>query len=247
MERFNRPVLGDPYCAQCGYQLTGLTESTRCPECGRPIVEVLTRGKSKAVWGKRYVSPTRIFGLPLVHIATGPDEHNKRGHAKGIVAVGDIATGFFAFGGVARGLVAFGGLAVGLVSFGGLGIGLAIAMGGWAVGGLAVGGGSLGVVAQGGGAIGYVADGGGAYGYIARGGGAGGTYVIPIGGMATPQATQKIQPWLFLIGNTPGKMTLLFWALIGAVATSAVVGLVILMGYLTARSEVAEPHSGYPP
>ena len=45
-----------------------------------------------------------------------------RGHAKGIVAFGDMATGVVAAGGLARGVIAFGGLAIGLASFGGLGL-----------------------------------------------------------------------------------------------------------------------------
>jgi len=35
----------DPYCGNCGYSLRGLTESSKCPECGKPIVEVLQRDR----------------------------------------------------------------------------------------------------------------------------------------------------------------------------------------------------------
>ena len=51
-----------------------------------------------------------MFGLPLYEIAVGPNPATGevRGHAKGIIAIGDIATGFLAFGGIARGLLAFG-------------------------------------------------------------------------------------------------------------------------------------------
>ncbi len=103
----------------------------------------------------RRQSPTTFAGLPLWSIALGPDPERGewRGHAHGIFAVGDLATGWFAFGGLAAGLVAFGGLAVG-----------AVALGGLAIGGLALGGGAVGAVAIGGGACGYYALGGGAIG-----------------------------------------------------------------------------------
>ena len=87
-----------------------------------------------------------------------------RGHAKGVIAIGDFATGFVALGGLARGVVAIGGLAAGLFSVGGLSIGLLSAFGGLAIGALAVGGGAFGAVAVGGGAGGYYACGGGAAG-----------------------------------------------------------------------------------
>lgn len=116
--------------------------------------------------GVRRQSATRIMGLPLWSIALGadPDKGEMRGHAKGIVALGDIATGVLAVGGLARGVIALGGLAVGLFSTGGLAIGLAVALGGAAIGGIAVGGGAAGGVAIGGGAVGHYAFGGGAAG-----------------------------------------------------------------------------------
>ncbi len=120
--------------------------------------------------GIRRQSKTTVAGLPLWVIASGPDpaRGESRGHAKGIVAIGDIATGLLAIGGFARGVIAFGGLAVGVISAGGLAIGFALAAGGAAVGGMAFGGGALGGVAIGGGAVGR----------YAVGGGAAGTYVV---------------------------------------------------------------------
>ncbi len=86
-------MVNHPYCSNCGYHLTALTESSKCPECGKPLVEVLTRQTYR---GKRYKSNIMLFGLPLIHIATGPGEDGPRGRAKGIVAIGDIATGLIA-------------------------------------------------------------------------------------------------------------------------------------------------------
>lgn len=116
--------------------------------------------------GVRRQSATRILGLPLWAVATGPDPATgeMRGHAKGIVAVGDIATGVLALGGFARGVIALGGLAVGVMSAGGAAIGLLLALGGAALGGIAFGGGAAGAVAIGGGSVGHYALGGGAAG-----------------------------------------------------------------------------------
>jgi hypothetical protein len=114
--------------------------------------------RRRADWG--------IGDLPFYDIAFGadPERGELRGHARGVVAIGDLATGFLALGGLARGVVAFGGLAVGLFSFGGLSIGLLSAIGGLAIGGLALGGAAVGGTAIGGGAAGYYACGGGAVG-----------------------------------------------------------------------------------
>ncbi len=116
--------------------------------------------------GKRWRSAFEVWGLPLVSVAIGPDPERGewRGHARGVFALGDVATGVFAVGGLARGVVALGGLSLGLVSFGGMAIGLLLAIGGGAVGGLALGGAAAGGVAVGGAAAGRYACGGGAYG-----------------------------------------------------------------------------------
>ncbi len=117
----------------------------------------------------RRKSDYEYLGMPLWSIALGPDLANGeiRGHAKGVIAIGDIATGVLAIGGLARGFIAVGGLALGVISFGGL-----------AVGGLAIGGLAIGAAAIGGCAIGWVAIGGGAAGYYAAGGAAWGAHVV---------------------------------------------------------------------
>jgi hypothetical protein len=140
------------------------------------LVEVLQRGTSFGR-SKRYRSPYEIFGLPLIDIASGPDAESKLGKARGIIAIGDHATGWLAIGGFARGIIAFGGFAMGLIAFGGMSIG-GLALAGWAMGLVALGGGAIGGVAVGGGAIGYAAQAGGAVGYYAQGGGVYGKYVI---------------------------------------------------------------------
>ena len=114
--------------------------------------------RKRASWG--------LGDLPLYDIAVGPDPERGeiRGHARGIVAVGDIATGFVAVGGWARGFFAVGGLATGLLSFGGGAIGILAAVGGLAIGGAAMGGAAIGGIAIGGGAVGQYACGGAAYG-----------------------------------------------------------------------------------
>ncbi|MFO1312868.1 MAG: hypothetical protein U1F41_12480 [Burkholderiales bacterium] len=114
-------------------------------------------------------SSHEFLGMPLYSIALGPDlaKGELRGHAKGVLAIGDFATGIVAIGGLARGVIAIGGLAFGLVAFGGL-----------AVGGLALGGAAIGLAALGGGALGYVAVGGAAFGVYAAGGAAFGEHVI---------------------------------------------------------------------
>jgi tRNA A-37 threonylcarbamoyl transferase component Bud32 len=137
-------------------------------------------------FGYEYRSRASLFGLPLVHIATGIDPRTGRKRvAKGIIAYGDVAIGVLAIGGVAFGGIAIGGVAVGLVSLGGLAIGLLAAFGGFAFGGFTYGGGAVGLIAIGGAAVGYYAYGGGAWGIHGYG-----------GNVQDPAAEAFFEPWV---------------------------------------------------
>jgi hypothetical protein len=138
----------------------------RVAELEKRLGALSTSGALPAYRGIRKRASWGIGDLPWYDIAVGPDfeRGEMRGHARGVVAIGDIATGFLALGGIARGLVALGGLALGVVSVGGLSLGLLGAFGGLAVGSVAFGGGAVGGVAAGGGAAGYFACGGAAAG-----------------------------------------------------------------------------------
>lgn len=155
--------LEQPICANCGYDLSGAVSSPTCPECGRPLVEVLQRKPGNAAPGyRRYRSKATLFGHPLVDIAYGPDPGERMGHAKGVIALGDAATGLVAIGGFAVGGLAIGGVAIGVIAFGGVSGGIVGANGGVAAAGLA----ALGGVAV----SGYYALGGLAVGHIGVGG-----------------------------------------------------------------------------
>lgn len=132
----------------------------------RSLEAELAQFKQQRFRGVRYRSSLSLGGVPLIAIALGPDfERGEfRGHAKGIIAIGDFATGVFALGGLARGVFSIGGLSLGVVSLGGLSLGALVAVGGLAIGSLAIGGGAVGGLAVGGGAAGYYACGGAAVG-----------------------------------------------------------------------------------
>ena len=135
-----------------------------------------TGGRSYGMFYE-YVSPVKLFGLPLVHIRLGYGPRL----AKGIVAIGNCAMGVVAIGGCSLGLLSFGGVSLGLLlALGGVGLGL-FSLGGLAVGGFAVGGCAVGQwLAIGGGAFSnYLAIGGGAWsGGLAIGGSAFGHVAI---------------------------------------------------------------------
>ena len=102
--------------------------------------------RSEQVWGN----------LPVVHVAVGgrqADGRYRPGRARGVIALGDVATGLVAVGGVAIGLFSVGGVAVGLVALGGVAIGLvavgAVAIGLFAVGAVAIGLTAVGAVTAG--------------------------------------------------------------------------------------------------
>jgi len=177
--------IGTPYCSACGYDLSASRETPVCPECGRPLVEVLTRvTASMQMMGRsrRYRSATTVFGLPFIDIAMGPrpEAGERIGRARGFIAIGDTATGVIALGGRAMGIVAVGGLSAGVFSIGGLSVGVAAALGGLglALGGVGMGGVGAGVIGFGGLAAGVFATGGLGAGYYVRAGTGFGPHVL---------------------------------------------------------------------
>src|SRR5215218_8992464 len=97
--------------------------------------------RSEQVWGN----------LPVMHVAVGgrqTDGRYRPGRARGVIALGDVATGLVAVGGVAIGLFSVGGVAVGLVALGGVAIGL-VAVGAVAIGLFAAGAVAIGLTAMG--------------------------------------------------------------------------------------------------
>lgn len=94
--------------------------------------------------GYEYKSKRCWHGLPLVHINLGYTRYGfGLRRAKGVIAIGNIATG----------ILALGGFSIGVVSLGGISLGL-LALGGVALGGVAVAGCAMGIVAIGASAIG---------------------------------------------------------------------------------------------
>jgi len=237
----------EPYCSNCGYVLTGATESSKCPECGKPLVEVLMRPTFQRGDGKRFRSKARIFGMPVLDIAIGPSGEDTVGRARGFVAIGTEARGVLALGGRATGLVAAGGMAMGGFTFGGMSIGLFNAIGGMCIGGTAMGGFAIGGLAQGGGAVGVAAQGGMAVGYFARAGGAFGVHTI--GPNSSSQAAQTAfdrLSWFF--GSPPFTISSVGTSVAGvaavALGVAAIIGLLAI--WANGRDKIGE-QSGFHP
>jgi hypothetical protein len=233
---------GDPYCSNCGYLLRGAVAAAECPECGGPLVDVLTRFTPTNIVGFRSVrrrSTATVFGLPVWEIAWGPDpiKGERIGRARALIAMGDQAFGGIAFGGIAVGVVSFGGVSIGIGALGGLAIGAASSGGGCAIGGIAAGGLAVGGMTTGGMAVGIAAQGGMAVGVYARGGGAVGKHVIsPRAGTPDPDAVQmfkNLAPIMGASGPTPAFGGLISMRPVGVIlgidiALAALISLIAL-------------------
>ncbi len=185
---------GRPLCGACGHDLTGAVSASACPECGRPLVEVLVRDGSARSRSYRWRTKATVWGRPAIAVAFGPRGTERRGKARGWIAIGDDAVGVVAIGGFARGAVALGGCAIGVCTVGGVSLGLLLGLGGCATAplGFALGGFALGVLAIGGMAIGIAAKGGMAIGYLAAGDAAFGAFPLRISrpDAASPEAIE---------------------------------------------------------
>lgn len=111
-------------------------------------------------WRYEYRSKREFCGLPLVHVNICD-----RGFAgaKGIIAIGNVATGVVAVGALSVGVLSFGAVSVGLLALGAVAFGLVsaaaiavglLAFGAIAIGYLAIGGCAIGIYAAGGAAAG---------------------------------------------------------------------------------------------
>ena len=112
-----------------------------------------------------YKSARTLRGLPLVHINLGPGKRR----ARGVLAIGNVATGLVSVGFVARGGLSLGILSLGVLSIGPLAVGL-LAVGALALGVASVGAVAIGLFAVGGCAVAsHVAIGDVARGHVAVG------------------------------------------------------------------------------
>lgn len=145
----NLTALADYFKVSLDYLIRGVEETA-------PVRETVVIHHEYRRWQYEYKSKRTLFGLPLVHINCGPGFCR----AKGIIAIGNIATG----------VVALGGVTLGLCSLGGLSLGLLLALGGVALGCISVGGLAVGLSAWGGVALGLLAFGGVSCGWYAVGG-----------------------------------------------------------------------------
>ncbi len=115
-----------------------------------PAEPVEPRPNPEPAHGYEFRSARTLFGLPLVHIASGGDPEGKKMRvASGIIAIGDTAIGVVAIGVFPFGGITIGPFGIGLVSIGGAVFGLLTAIGGVAAGGFAVGGLAAGLTALG--------------------------------------------------------------------------------------------------
>lgn len=141
-------------CPECGHQVSD--KAATCPGCGHPMRPNDFPLRAYAWGGYEYKSKATLFGLPFIHIVSGPSwASGGFKPAKGIIAIGNVAIGVLALGGVAMGGLCLGGIGLGIISLGGLAVGLFVALGGGALGYIAIGGLAVGVYAVGGLSMGF--------------------------------------------------------------------------------------------
>ncbi len=155
--------------------LDELVKGEKQPRQPLPPADDATPFPRRLHW--EYKSKRTLFGLPLVHIHLGWGLCR----AKGILAIGNLATGLLSLGALSAGLFSLGGLSLGLLAIGGLAVGV-VSLGGLSIGVYAVGGAAL---------ADRVAIGGFASGHIALGERMRGSLTIPRGS-CTPDSLRRI-------------------------------------------------------
>lgn len=150
------------------YLITG--EETAAPAAGPTIIE---KHYYRERWEYEYVSERTLWGLPLVHVHLS---EQGLAWAKGIIAIGNVATGLVSVGILSAGLASLGVISLGLLlSIGCVAAGI-VSLGCFAFGWLALGAITFGRYAMGGIAVASrIAVGGVARGALAIGGAVEGT------------------------------------------------------------------------
>ena len=125
--------------------LDWLITGTEAPPAAPPV-QTIVNHYCRQCWEYEYQSQRTLWGLPLVHI-----HFRDRGlvRARGIIALGNVATGLISCGIFSTGVLSLGVLSLGLLSLGCLAAGLA-ALGCVAIGTIALGGIALGWLGLGG-------------------------------------------------------------------------------------------------
>lgn len=121
-----------------------LKENMEIPEPGFVEKEAETSYGKQKKFHYEYKSKKMVRGIPLVHVNFGLGFYR----AKGIFALGNIATGIFALGFISAGVIDIGLLASGLLALGTVAVGL-VSMGTFAVGCVAMGAFSFGIFCMG--------------------------------------------------------------------------------------------------
>ena len=76
-------------CRECRREVS--EQALACPQCGAPYP---AREKWDG-WGFEYKSPTKLFGLPLVHVSFKYRPNRMPVPARGVFAIGQFACGIF--------------------------------------------------------------------------------------------------------------------------------------------------------
>ena len=122
-------------CPECANSVSEKAKSR--PHCGYPLKS--GGGLDTGYAGYEYKSSATLFGMPLIHIVSGPGTGGTLKPAKGFIAIGNVAIGVIAIGGIAVGVIALAGVSFGLVCLGGVALGILGGAGGLATGYIAVG------------------------------------------------------------------------------------------------------------